>query len=130
MSLQLERVEWMPSPPLVPDLAPIDDDHLLKMTLGDDRLACEVLSLFASQSAGLVARLSRWPVDAPALAHTLKGSARAIGANAVAEAAADLEDALRGCGEERAELLAILQAAVDHARLAIDERLDRKAPGF
>jgi HPt (histidine-containing phosphotransfer) domain-containing protein len=134
LSLQLERVEWMPSPPLVPDLAPIDEEHLSRMTLGDDRLAREVLSLFSAQSASLVAQLSAWPADAAALAHTLKGSARAIGAGAVAEAAADLEDALRteaaGSRGDAAERLAVLQAAVDHARVAIDERIGRKAPRF
>ena len=124
MSLQLDGIAWMPSPPLVPDYAPIDEAHLDSMTLGDTRLQREVLTMFAAQSEDLVARLAGWPADAAALAHTLKGSARAIGATAVAEAAAEFEDALRR-GEPAAEALAVLQAAVDHARVAIDERLDR-----
>jgi len=129
VSLQLDRIEWMPSPPLVPDFEPIDEAHLAKMTLGDAALEREVLNLFAAQAASLMAMLSAWPADAAALVHTLKGSARAIGAFAVADAAADLEDALR-LGDDAAGRLAALDAAVDHARVAIDERLNRQAPGF
>src|ERR1700709_291073 len=91
MSLHLERVEWMPSPALAPDDGPIDFAHLKRMTLGDAGLEQEVLAMFAAQSASLVGRLATMPADAPALAHTLKGSARAIGAFAVADAAARLE---------------------------------------
>src|SRR3954451_18081163 len=84
MPLHVERIEWMPSPPLAPDDGPIDFGHLQRMTLGDLGLEQEVLAMFAAQSASLVGRLSTIPVDAPALVHTLKGSARAIGAFAVA----------------------------------------------
>ncbi|WP_420134395.1 Hpt domain-containing protein [Rhodopseudomonas sp.] len=113
----------MASPPLVPDFA-IDEAHLARMTLGDRALEREVLTMFSAQAASLVALLSSWPADAAALAHTLKGSARAIGAFAVADAAADLEDALRR-GSDAAELLAMLDAAVDHARVAIGDLLER-----
>jgi HPt (histidine-containing phosphotransfer) domain-containing protein len=130
LSLQLERVEWMPSPPLVPDLEPIDDAHLARMTLGDRALEREVLTLFAAQSAGLMATLSSWPADAAALAHTLKGSARAIGAFAVAEAAADLEDALRAGEADLAGRLAVLDSAVDDARASIAHRLASPPPGM
>ena len=123
MSLRVERIEWMASPPLVPELA-IDEAHLERMTLGDAALEREVLRMFSAQAASVVALLASWPDDAPALAHTLKGSARAIGAVAVADAAAELEDALRQ-GGEAAELLAGLQAAVELARGAIADRLDR-----
>ena len=50
--------------------------------------------MFAAQSAQLMATLATVPADAGALAHTLKGSARAIGAFGVAEAAARLEAVL------------------------------------
>src|SRR5258708_30294334 len=89
-----QRVNWMPSPPLVPDDGPIDFAHLKRMTLGDAGLEQEVLAMFAAQSASLVGRLATMPADAPTLAHTLKGSARAIGAFAVADAAAGLEAVL------------------------------------
>ena len=85
----------MPSPPLAPDDGPIDTGHLAHMTLGDASLEREVLAMFSAQAAGLVGKLATLPSDALALAHTLKGSARAIGAFAVADAAAVLEAAIR-----------------------------------
>ncbi len=84
----------MPSPPLAPDDGPIDFEHLKRMTLDDAGLEQEVLAMFAAQSAQLIGRLADLPEDAPTLAHTLKGSARAIGAFAVADAAARLEAVL------------------------------------
>jgi HPt (histidine-containing phosphotransfer) domain-containing protein len=122
--MQIEWVEWMVSPSLVPDFGVIDDDHLDRMTLGDKSLAREVLAMFSAQAASLAAKLASWPADTAALAHTLKGSARAIGAFAVADAATELEDALRR-GGDAAEPMAALQAAVDHARVAIGDRLER-----
>ena len=95
MPLHLERIEWMPSPPLAPDDGPIDFEHLQRMTLGDAGLEREVLAMFSAQSASLIGTLAAMPADAGALAHTLKGSARAIGAFAVADAAARLEAAHR-----------------------------------
>ena len=81
----------MPSPPLAPDDCPIDMDHLQRMTLGDARLEREVLTMFSAQAASLIGSLAVLPADAGTLAHTLKGSARAIGAFGVADAAGDLE---------------------------------------
>ncbi|ABD08537.1 Hpt protein [Rhodopseudomonas palustris HaA2] len=114
----------MASPPLVPDSGAIDEAHLARMTLGDKSLAREVLTMFSAQASRLAAVLSSWPADAAALAHTLKGSARAIGAFAVADAAEEFEDALRR-GNDAPERLAALDAAVDHARRAIGELLER-----
>lgn len=111
----------MPSPPLVPDCQPIDQPHLARMTLGDAGLECEVLALFARQAASLMATLQALPPDAAALAHTLKGSARAIGAFGVAEAAEELERALRR--DEAADALPALGFAVEAAREAIAVRL-------
>ncbi|MGB3447358.1 MAG: Hpt domain-containing protein [Xanthobacteraceae bacterium] len=96
--------------PLHPGAAadgPIDLDHLRKMTLSDPALEREVLQLFVEQSGQLMLTLASLPENAAALAHTLKGSARAIGAFRVAEAAAVLEAALRmadGAGEAFAQL--------------------------
>jgi HPt (histidine-containing phosphotransfer) domain-containing protein len=122
MPLYLERIDWMPSPPLVPDCQPIDSQHLARMTLGDAGLEREVLALFAAQAAQLMATLQALPPEAAALAHTLKGSARAIGAFAVAEAADDLEQALRSDGDA-AYALPALGFAVAVAREAIAARL-------
>ena len=64
MTLHLERIEWMPSPPLVPEDGPIDFEHLQRMTLGDDGLEQEVLAMFAAQAAQLVVSLAAMPADA------------------------------------------------------------------
>ena len=124
MPLHLERIEWMPSPPLAPDDGPIDFEHLRRMTLGDAGLEQEVLAMFSAQSARLVGTLAAIPADAGALAHTLKGSARAIGAFRVAEAAEGVETAIRD-GDDPAQALAELNDAVAHARTAIDAILRR-----
>ena len=122
--LHLERIEWMPSPPLAPDDGPIDFEHLKRMTLGDAGLEQEVLAMFAAQSAKLFGTLATLPAEAPALAHTLKGSARAIGAFGVADAATRLE-AVLASGADPADLLAELGNAVVSARSAIEAVLRR-----
>ena len=61
MPLHLERIEWMPSPPLAPDDGPIDFAHLSRMTLGDAGLEQEVLAMFSAQSAKLVNTLAAMP---------------------------------------------------------------------
>ena len=124
MPLHLERIEWMSSPPLAPDDAPIDFEHLKRMTLGDAGLEQEVLAMFAAQSVKLMAALAAVPADAGALAHTLKGSARAIGAVGVAEAAARLEAVLAN-GADPSSLVTELADAVALARAAIEAVLRR-----
>jgi HPt (histidine-containing phosphotransfer) domain-containing protein len=124
MSLHLQRINWMPSPPLVPDDGPIDIEHLKRMTLGDAGLEREVLAMFAGQAVGLIEALAALPADAAELAHTLNGSARAIGAFQVAEAAEALEAAMRDGGEPSAALAA-LRHATAQACCAIDAMLRR-----
>ncbi len=124
MPLHLERIDWMPSPPLVPDDAPIDIDHLRRMTLGDGGLEREVLAMFSAQAVNLMGTLATMPPEAAALAHTLKGSARAIGAFAVAQAASDLEVVIR-TGADPSQALAELAAATALARAAVDAILRR-----
>jgi HPt (histidine-containing phosphotransfer) domain-containing protein len=124
MPLHLQRIEWMPSPPLVPDDGPIDTDHLKRMTLGDESLEREVLAMFSAQSVSLIGALAALPAEAREIVHTLQGSARAIGAFAVADAAASLETALKN-GDDPTEPLAELKDAVAQARTAIDVLLRR-----
>ena len=124
MSLHLDRIDWMPSPPLAPDDGPIDIAHLRRMTLGDASLEREVLAMFSAQAVGLVGALASLPSDAGVLTHTLKGSARAIGAFGVADAAACLEAAIQSGGDP-APALAELSDAVAQARMAIDAILHR-----
>src|SRR3954467_2706430 len=124
MPLSIERIEWMPSPPLVPDDGPIDFEHLQRMTLGDASLEQEVLAMFAAHSAKLIGTLAALPAEAGALAHTLKGSARAIGASGVADAASRFEAALVN-GSDPSDLLVELGDAVAQARSAIEAILRR-----
>jgi HPt (histidine-containing phosphotransfer) domain-containing protein len=124
MPLHLERIDWMPSPPLAPDDGPIDTGHLNRMTLGDASLEREVLAMFSAQAVRLMGTLANLSTDIGALAHTLKGSARAIGAFRVADAAEALEAAARR-GDDPAEALAELTDAVAEARATIDAILRR-----
>lgn len=94
------------------------------MTLGDAGLEREVLAMFSAQTVSLIGTLAALPPEAGALAHTLKGSARAIGAFAVADAALRLEVAMQK-GDDPAEALAGLMDAVTEARAAIDAILRR-----
>jgi HPt (histidine-containing phosphotransfer) domain-containing protein len=119
MPLHLQGIEWMPSPPLAPEDDPIDLEHLRRVTFGDAGLEREVLGMFVSQTARLVDGIAAGRPDAGALAHTLKGSARAIGALRVSDAADELEQALRNGGDP-APGVAELRDAVAEARTAID----------
>jgi HPt (histidine-containing phosphotransfer) domain-containing protein len=114
----------MPSPPLVPDDGPIDFAHLRRMTLGDAALEREVLGMFSAQASRLVKSLAARAADAAVLAHTLKGSARAVGAFAVGDAAAHLETLIRS-GSDRAEALSELDDAIMQARSVIEAMLSQ-----
>lgn len=94
------------------------------MTLGDAGLEREVLAMFSAQTVSLIGMLMTLPPEAGALAHTLKGSARAIGAFAVADAAARFEAALQK-GDDPSASLAGLKDAVAEARTSIDAILRR-----
>ena len=124
MTPDLQRMDWMPSPPLAPLDNPLDLDHLARMTLGDAELEREVLAMFAEQSQRLVSAMAALPADAGALAHKLKGSARGIGAFAVAEAAAELEAAIR-TGNNPPRAFAVLKEVVTDVRAAIETILHR-----
>jgi HPt (histidine-containing phosphotransfer) domain-containing protein len=102
---------------------PIDAEHLTQMTFGDRRLEREVLEIFCRQATIMLGRIGGVELGAAAAAiHTLKGSARGIGAWRVARAAERLEHA---CGDaDRAASLAELQSATLEARAAIDVRLE------
>ena len=97
---------------------PLDRDHLTRMALGDLALEREVLTMFVAQARRIVDALVARPSDTKALVHTLKGSARAIGAFGVADRAAALE-AVLGSGEEPTEALAALREAITEVIAAI-----------
>jgi HPt (histidine-containing phosphotransfer) domain-containing protein len=68
---------------------PIDWTHLSRFTMDDKALQHEVLGLFAKEAPRYLARLqiAASRKDWIEAAHTLKGSARAVGAWAIAECA-------------------------------------------
>jgi len=95
------------------------------MTLGEQTLQREVLALFDRQAEILLARMRNAPPKAAAtFAHTLKGSARGIGAWQVAQAAEALEFAADGGqGPDVAGAVDRLAAAIDATKAAIADLL-------
>ena len=104
---------------------PIDLVQLARMTLGDRGLEREVLQLFARQVAMLVDRMQGKPVaTVAAVAHTLKGSARGVGAWRVAGAAEAVEHAAESAGAADLEdALRTIRTAADEVRATIAELL-------
>ena len=107
------------------DSQEFDLAHLDRQTFGDAALQDELLRLFEQQCGRLIpviagAAPSRERADA---AHTLKGSARAVGAWPVAAHAEALEKALAGPDSgDGAGLVNRLEAAVAAARAALAGR--------
>jgi HPt (histidine-containing phosphotransfer) domain-containing protein len=112
----------LPSP--AADIGPIDLEHLRRSTLGDSGLEREVLAMFSKQARHLAGLLAALPPETSALAHRLKGSARAIGAHRVADRSSELEAMIRDGGDP-AQALVELDAAVADARAAIEAMLSR-----
>jgi HPt (histidine-containing phosphotransfer) domain-containing protein len=91
------------------------------MTLGDRARERDVLALFERQIGFLMQRIefAEAPVAAAA-AHTLKGSAKGIGAFALARAAAEVEAAATASDAAgRAEGVISLRAAIRDASVEI-----------
>ena len=110
------------SPALVPD-QPVDREHLFRMTLGDHGLEGEVLRLFDRQANMLIARMATAkPSCIKALAHTLDGSARGVGAWRVAQAAQDVERAIAD-GNDAVPAIDALKSATDEALVVIADLL-------
>lgn len=107
-------------------LTVIDETHLERMTLGDRRLEREVLELFVRQTTIMLGRIvGADQALAAAAAHTLKGSARGIGAWRVARAAELVESAAGGEGGPSAmeDAVTELKSASLEASAAIGARL-------
>jgi HPt (histidine-containing phosphotransfer) domain-containing protein len=103
---------------------PIDLVHLARMTLGDRSLEREVLQLFVRQASVLLGRMKAAEPNAIAgLAHTLKGSARGLGAWRVACAAETVELAPDMAPDALAAALADLRATVEEAETVITDLL-------
>ena len=99
----------------------IDLAHLARQTLGDQSLEQEILRLFHTQSAIYGERVANAcdRSSCQEAAHTLKGSARGIGAWSVASAAEKVEKAPRTDKGSIADL----QQAIDETRSYINSLL-------
>lgn len=88
---------------------PVDTAHLARFTLGDETLEREVLGLFTGESPRRIEamRRARSDKDWKMATHTLKGSARAVGAWRLAKVAQDAER-LGGISDQAACARAIL----------------------
>ncbi len=101
---------------------PVDLDHLAAQTFGDDGLRREVLGLFVAQARRLIGEAAAAEGSRGVVAHKISGSARGIGAVAVAAAAERVERAAaEGRGDEAA--FAALATAVDDACRFIEDDL-------
>lgn len=99
--------------------APIDFSHLRRYTLGDRSLELEVLGLFAGEAPVTLAR-ARAAADVSHVVtqdwrnacHTLKGSARAVGAHRLAAVAEAAEKETAATASSLPAHIAALEAAV------------------
>ena len=94
---------------------PIDHQHLARYTLGNRSLEVEILQLFAEQAPQTLDQLKAAD-DARswhAAAHTLKGSAKAVGACALASTAETAERAGYGSAEPQRLIFEVEQSLVE-----------------
>lgn len=101
----------------------LDLKHLARYTLGDEGLKREILDLFRTQIDASLTDLRRAAAtdDEPSwqmAAHTLKGSARAVGAFRLG-AAAETCERLGRSSESRSEALKAIAAAAEETSVAI-----------
>ena len=119
-----ERHAGLPPAPTAPAMERmLDLAHLASMTGGDQALEREILRLFVMQCDVVLGRMR----DAPtaivgALAHTLNGSARGVGAWAVTEAAETVERLAADAGDIAGPVRR-LSAVVAETQAAIAEAL-------
>jgi HPt (histidine-containing phosphotransfer) domain-containing protein len=101
------------------EAAPIDHAYLARFTLGNTSLEREVLELFADHAPTYLLRLMAATTDRAwyEAAHTLKGSARAVGARQVGALAEEAER-IKGFSdpEARAASIDALSGALGDAR--------------
>ena len=110
------------------DCRPVDLVHLSRLTLGNRDLEQEVLQLFIRQSSIYLKRLSE-ASDKKSwcdVAHTIKGSAKGIGAWKVAEIAEAIERVQKAEAEgETRELLQALSESVEEANAFIESVISK-----
>ena len=120
-----------PRPALPAAVEPIDRAHLSRYTLGSLELEREILGLFVAQLPLSIEQLRfavtdrEWQVAA----HTIKGSARAVGAGHVSQLALEAERLPAVEDEaERARILAALEDAAETVRTYVAETFPAGGP--
>ena len=109
----------------------IDFGYLNRYLGGDRRMEREILVMFAEQTRTYLrdietADTARARIDA---AHAVKGSARGIGAHAVADLACEVERLSKdGSAEDCRRAIEALGGAIEAAERAIALYLDRTVP--
>jgi HPt (histidine-containing phosphotransfer) domain-containing protein len=123
--MSVAAVDTVAAPSLSRADSPIDLTHLARMTLGDASLEREVLQLFDRQADMLMTRMAdARPALVAASAHTLKGSARGIGAWRIARDAETVELAAASAEESDLKIAkARLEVSIGEAKTAIAELL-------
>lgn len=112
------------------EAAPVDLVHLARFTLGDRALEREVLSLFRTQSSQCLEKLQAFDDTASAetwqmTVHTIKGSARGIGAWTVAECAEEAERiGTAAVGRDARALIALLESEIERTNAYIGALLE------
>jgi len=106
---------------------PIDRAHLARFTLGSAELEREILGLFLAQLPLSIEQLRFAATDREwqIAAHTIKGSARAVGAWQVGRLAAEAEK-VAGCGDGRVRAAMLLR--LDEAFEAVQGYVDEAFP--
>lgn len=101
---------------------PLDLVHLSRYTLGNRSLEIELLGLFRAQAGITIARLADATSDKEwrDAAHSLKGSARGLGAWALADLAEEAEG-LAPDPTARVDMVARLSEAIGVVNLFIDD---------
>jgi HPt (histidine-containing phosphotransfer) domain-containing protein len=105
---------------LEPDKGILDLDHLRRYTLDDPALERELLGLFLSQAETTKGQLAGAANadDWKLAAHSLKGSALAVGAAAIATLSSRIEDGGFVAGEARNTIVTELDRAILAFRVA------------
>jgi HPt (histidine-containing phosphotransfer) domain-containing protein len=113
------------------DAPAIDLLHLSRYTLGNRALEAEVLALFVAQLPDtlLALRRARGESDWRIAAHTLKGSARAVGAWRLADLAEQAERSGLPAGAADPGLLAAIASAARETESFIVAHAAHRQPG-
>ena len=128
---QVRPLSGAPTAGLAGVVEPIDRAHLSRYTLGSPELEREILGLFVAQLPLSIEQLRFAVTDREwqGAAHTIKGSARAVGAGQVAQLALEAEQLPAVEDEaERVRILAALEEATETVRAYVADAFGPGAP--